>query len=481
MFFTKNRNCLLVAVSLLPTPIISFQATTHGQEQCNNENPIQASTCDDFPGAASCDSNDDGCDARSGHRNAKSIWNRDTLTGDWGGRRTALREAGITFAGRSTHFGFGVDGGITAPPPTPQLGLGDTFKYTGRGEYDLVFDLEKFGGLPKGTLLVRAEHWYGEYGNVSLRTGAFPPAVFAAATPVTPNDPGDLFLSNFVITQPLSKEFVFYAGKIDVLGGLDQDDFAGGDGTTQFLNQAFVANPAFLLGLPYSSFTAGIVLPRDWGRMSAFVLDPQDRTQEFFNLDDPFSQGVIVGSEIKVNTNLLDKKGEIHAGGLWKHTDLTDLRFNEPPPGVYPYPTVPGFPTISDSYTLYCGGDQYFVEYGDDSGRGWGMFYRGSISDGNPTPLRYFLSAGLGGYSPLGQKRGDKFGLGWYYVGASNEFGPIPQALFGPRDGTGVESFYSFQVTPWCAISPDVQYIKSEISTIADDAFVYGIRVNAIF
>jgi hypothetical protein len=68
----------------------------------------------------------------------------------------------------------------------------------------------------------------------------------------------------------------------------------------------------------------------------------------------------------------------------------------------------------------------------------------------------------LGGYSPLGRKRGDKFGLGWYYVGASNEFGPIPQALFGPRDGTGVETFYSYQVTPWCAITPDVQYLKPE-------------------
>ena len=138
-------------------------------------------------------------------------------------------------------------------------------------------------------------------------------------------------------------------------------------------------------------------------------------------------------------------------------------------------------PTLPDSYTLYCCGDQYFVEYVEDSKRGWGSFYRGSISDGNPTPIRYFLSAGLGGYSPIGRQRGDKFGLGWYYVSASNEFGPIPQAVFGPRDGTGIESFYSFQVTPWCAVSADVQYITPEASAIADDAFVYGIRMNATF
>lgn len=477
----KNRRLLFA--SLLATCSINLiqPNLACAQQQADCDLLSGATNCMGLPVITGCDDTQGSCDGYTSLSCPKNIWNRDTLTGDWGGRRTALKESGITFAGRSTHFGFGVDGGINTPPPVPLLGLGDTFKYTGRGEYDLVFDLEKFGGLPKGTLLVRAEHWYGEYGNVSLRTGAFSPAVFAAATPVTPNDRGDLFLSNFVITQPLSKEFVLYAGKIDVLGGLDQDDFAGGDGTTQFLNQALVANPAFLLGLPYSSFTAGVVLPREWGRMSAFVLDPQDRTREFFNLDDPFSQGVIVGSEIKVNTDFMEKKGEIHVGGLWKHNDLTDLRFNEPPPGVYPYPTVPGFATISDSYTLYCGGDQYLVEYDDEANRGWGMFYRGSISDGNPTPLRYFLSAGLGGYSPLGRKRGDKFGLGWYYVGASNEFGPIPQALFGPRDGTGVETFYSYQVTPWCAITPDVQYLKPEVSALADDAFVYGLRVHATF
>jgi porin len=392
-----------------------------------------------------------------------------------------LKESGITFAGRSTHFGFGVDGGVSTPPPIPVLGLGDTFKYTGRGEYDLNFDLEKFGGLPHGTLLVRAEHWYGEYGNVSLRTGAFPPAVFPAATPTRPNDPGELFLTNFVITQPLSKEFVVYAGKIDVLGGLDQDDFAGGDGTTQFINQAFVANPAFLLGLPYSSFTAGMVLPREWGRMSAFVLDPKDRTDDFFRIDDLFSDGVIVGGEVKVNTQLMERKGELHIGGLWKHVELTDLRFNEPPPGVYPEPVVPGFPTISDSYTLYMGGDQYLVQFADNPNRGYGLFGRASISDGNPTPIRYFLSAGLGGYSPIRQSNGDKFGLGWYYTGVSNEFGALPRTLFDPRDGTGVEGFYSVQVTPWLAVSPDVQYLKPEVSALAEDAFVYGIRMNAIF
>lgn len=408
---------------------------------------------------------------------ADDLSTRPTLTGDWNGHRSALQESGITFTGQSTHFGFGVDGGVGISP-VPLLGPGDTFKYTGRGTYNASFDLQKFGGLPHGKLLVSAEHWYGQYGNVSLNTGAFPPAVFGAALPPAPNDPGELFMTNFVVTQPLSEKLVVFAGKKVLPGAADVDEFAGGNGTQQFMNQALVANPAFLLGLPYTSFTAGAAMPQDWGMVTAYVYDPQDRTQDFFNLGSLFSKGIIVGGEVKVRTNFFGKQGDQHVGAIWKHVELTDLSFAEPPPGVYPEPTVPGFPTLNDSYTIYYGFDQYLVQYTDQPGRGFGLFGRASISDGNPTPIRYFLSAGIGGYSPFGRRRGDQFGVGWYYVGASNEFGPLPQAIFGPQDGTGVEAYYKFQVTPWMDISPDIQYIHPEAGAIADDSFVYGVRVN---
>ncbi|WP_168164173.1 carbohydrate porin [Pirellula sp. SH-Sr6A] len=406
---------------------------------------------------------------------------RQYFTGDWFGYRSGMKERGVAFSGNSTHFAFGVEGGIERLPPIPlPLEFGDTFEYTGRGEYDLKFDLEKFGGLPYGSLLVRAEHWYGEYGNVSLNTGSLPPAVFPALLPTAPNDQGELFLTNFVITQPLSESLVLYGGKKDVLGAADQDEFAGGDGTEQFVNQAFIANPAFLLGLPYTGFVVGAAMPQSWGMVNVFAYDPKDRTTDFFDIDDLYANGVIVGTEVKVNTGAFDRPGDVHVGGMWKKVDLTDLQFNEPPPGVYPQPVVPGFQTKSDSWTLYSGFDQYLKQFEAGERKGWGLFGRASISDGNPTPLRYFLSAGLGGDSKLRAERKDKWGVGWYYVGSSTEYGPLPRQLFGPRDGTGVEMFYNFQVRPWMNITPDVQYIKPDAGALADEAFVYGLRMNVI-
>ncbi|MCE9630715.1 MAG: carbohydrate porin [Planctomycetia bacterium] len=109
-------------------------------------------------------------------------------------------------------------------------------------------------------------------------------------------------------------------------------------------------------------------------------------------------------------------------------------------------------------------------------------FDQDAFADGNPNPIRYFLSTGIGGFSPLGQDRGDTFGLGWFLVGASDQFGPVPKAIFDPRNGIGVEWHYNIQATRWLNITPDLQWIRPGLGAIStDNAFVYGLRANATF
>jgi porin len=412
---------------------------------------------------------------------APEPWGRKAVTGDLFENLLSTKESGITFGGRVTQFGFGIAGGIDRPVPAP-LGLGDVFRYTGRSEYDLLFDLEKYGGLPGGRLLVRAEHWYGEFGNVSLRAGTLAPPVFPALLPPRPNDPGVPYITNFLLTQPLSPNWVLYLGKKDVLGTVDQDIFAGGDGTDQFVNQALIANPIFLLGMPYSSFWAGFISPREWGGFGGYVLDPRNRTADFFKVDDLFDTGIIMGGEVKVRTNFFNLPGQHHIGGIWKHNAQSDLRFSFLLPAGSVEEPGAAAPVLWNSYSIYYGFDQYLVRFTENPDRGWGLFGRAAISDGNPNPVRYFLSAGLGGFSPLGQRRGDTFGVGWFLTGASDQFGPVPNAIFGPRNGMGAELFYNFQVNAWLNITPDVQWIRPSAGNLAtDNAFVYGLRVNITF
>jgi porin len=304
--------------------------------------------------------------------------------------------------------------------------------------------------------------------------------VFPALTPVAPDGQGIPYLTNFLVTQPLSESLILYGGKKDVLGGADQNDFAGGDGTSQFVNQAFIANPAFLLALPYTSFITGAIVRRSWGGFGLFVMDPKDRTQEVFEFGDLFADGLILGTELKFRTDFFDHKGQHHLGGIWKHLDQPDLAFEPYVPGDFSQ-GLDSLQTKPDAFTLYYGFDQYLFQQADNPNRGWGLFGRASISDGNPTPLDYFLSLGVGGFNPWGSRTRDRFGLGWYFNGTSDDFGPIPQAILAPNDGTGVEAFYNIQVTRCLNISPDVQWIKPGARAIADDSLVYGLRVNASF
>ena len=115
-------------------------------------------------------------------------------------KRPWLSEYGISLSGEVTQFAFGVAGGIDNEAVPEPLGQGDTFKYTGHGEYDVKFDLDKLVGLPHGRLLVRAERWWGTYGNVSLRTGTFAPPVFPAVLPTAADSEGQLFLTNVLYT-----------------------------------------------------------------------------------------------------------------------------------------------------------------------------------------------------------------------------------------------------------------------------------------
>jgi porin len=56
---------------------------------------------------------------------------------------------------------------------------------------------------------------------------------------------------------------------------------------------------------------------------------------------------------------------------------------------------------------------------------------------------------------------GDRFGIGYYYIDVGN---PRLTTIFGTRallrNEYGVEAFYSFALTPWMMLTPDVQVIR---------------------
>ena len=185
------------------------------------------------------------------------LWTTPQLTGDWLGFRTALADSGVTLEADVTQFYQGVASG----------GLEQEFMYAGHGDYVLMFDFDKLSGQEGLFLQLRAEHRFGQA--INLESGSFGAPAVLANLPALGTE--DLILTNVLLTQALSEQFIVFAGKLDTLDG-DVNAFAHGRGKQQFMNTNFVFNPIAVQTIPYSTLGAGFSILRDFEPLFTFTV-----------------------------------------------------------------------------------------------------------------------------------------------------------------------------------------------------------------
>jgi porin len=384
---------------------------------------------------------------------------REYLLGDWLGYRQKLADRGITVDSNLSQFFQGVASG----------GLQQRFAY---GDYFgslIEVDGGKLGLLQGSYLTVRFEANFGS--TINSDTGAFNPAALGPSLPVLN---GGAAVTDFYYTQVLTEHFSVFFGKIDTLDG-DENAFAAGRGIDQFLNSSLVSNPLTFLGVPYSTMGAGFIIKRGDEQIFTFtVMDPAERTQDtIFN--QPFATGVTLNAELRVPVTIFGRLGHQLLGGDWSSKTFTDLR--QDPRILLPMADIPIAPRIG-TWNLYYNFDQYLFSDPAEPTRGWGIFGRAGYSDGNPNPIKYFLSGGIGGNSPIARREHDTFGIGYAFSAASSELGPIISRLVG--NGHVAEAYYNAAVTPWFHVTTDIQVIRGGFSG-ADTALVLGIRAKIRF
>ena len=376
--------------------------------------------------------------------------------------KKSLAERGFAFQNNLTQFYMGNTAG----------GVEREFRYSGHGDYVMNTDFGKLG-IQEGLFLkVRAEHRFGE--SLAGTTGAILPSNLAADLPVS--DQEGLYITNFLLTQALSESFVVYAGKMDTLDG-DVNAFAHGRGIHQFSNVAFVGTPLALRTVPYSTLGCGFAYLLDGEPLLNFTVLNATDTASTIGLGELFEEGAVLTSELRVPTNFFSLPGHQLIGGSWSSRDFVSL-------GQDPRIILPNIPIAqqSGSWSLYWNMDQYLITDRANPKKGWGYFARAGLADPDTNPLSYYLSAGLGGSSPLANRGHDTFGIGYYYAGTSSEIGPLLAAALGGRvgDGQGVEMFYNAALNSMFTITPDLQVISQSRENI-DTALVAGLRMNIAF
>lgn len=82
------------------------------------------------------------------------------------------------------------------------------------------------------------------------------------------------------------------------------------------------------------------------------------------------------------------------------------------------------------------------------------------------------------GQSQLAGREDDSFGIGWYYIGISDEFGPLLANLID--DGQGGEMYYEIAMTESFHLALDLQVVEPNFVGV-DTAVIPGLRARVEF
>lgn len=396
-------------------------------------------------------------------RSSTDLWFRSRLTGDWGGARTELEEAGLSFAlYYNSYFGVNAHGG---------LDTNNAQRFS--GSYDLIItvDFDRMGVIPGGKLLGFAQGFYGDSRNVNTKVGALG----------EPFDDADGTRSIYV--DQLWYQQTFWDdkarlrfGRLDQQGILDRNAYANSE-DKQFMN-TYLDNNNAIIPLAIGNGVSLFLDPTDWLGFVIGVADGEARQFET-GLDTTFHDGADFFGffQTDVRIKLAGRNGELPGnyrfGLLYdpgtKTVIMDDLGGRRP------------IESETGDVAFYLSFDQMVYRESAGDLQGLGLFFRyGRRDDTRINRISNFWSSGMQ-YTGLLPTRGrDVLGVGVYSVHSSHRYRREVDSEFVRE--TGYELYYRIQVAPWLQITPDLQYITNPGALSSnDDAFVMGLRARLTF
>jgi porin len=106
-----------------------------------------------------------------------------------------------------------------------------------------------------------------------------------------------------------------------------------------------------------------------------------------------------------------------------------------------------------------------------DKSRQLGPFVMSGISDGDPNPVRWNVTVGLGGFGLIPGRAHDTSGAAYFHIGLSDELkrllsAPAATPGLAQRDEQGIELYYNAALTPWCHLTADLQVVQPRHETL---------------
>jgi porin len=428
-----------------------------------------------------------------------SIWDQDTLTGDWGGARTALKDkSGIDITLNYIDEVFGVLSG----------GINRRSSYEGRFEFSVDADLQKLTGWGGATTHVTVYNIHNGGHTVAENVGSIADPSNIDAVPTT-----RLFTAWFQ-QNAFDDRFSLRIGQLAA-----DDEFITSPTAAGLINGTFgwagllAANmtsggPAYPLATPGARLA---LKPTEELTVLAAVFsgNPAGRycfnNPQFCNRDGTafsFSGGSLWMGEVQYAVNqgkdAIGLPGVYKLGGWYATADFADLHFGVNAAGgmvSLADPAAAGPLNHKGNGGIYAVADQMVWRAGE---RSLNLFARGGFSPSDRNTLSYYIDGGAGFKGLLPGRANDVLTFGVAYAKISSALTGLDRdTLFfaGPpypiRDYELVfELDYALQIAPWWTLQPDLQYIVHPGGNVPDpnnpaavlgNAFIAGIRSTIKF
>lgn len=250
------------------------------------------------------------------------------------------------------------------------------------------------------------------------------------------------------------------------------------------MNTSLVFNPIAARTIPYSAAGVGAAVLREGEPLFTFtVFDPEERATK--GLENLYDRGVVLVPDLVLRGKPFGRPGVLNIGGTYSSADYRSF---DPATYLNIISQVlagnPGLigtsPVETGSWSIYTNFYQsLWVDPCDDK-RNWGVFGQFGISDGNPNPIRFVANGGVGGRSMIPGRKLDTFGIGYFYLGLSDNFKTLARPFRPQRDEYGVELFYNYAITPWARFTTDLQIARPSTAGL-DTAIIPGLRFQILF
>lgn len=427
---------------------------------------------------------------------AASIWQRETLTGDWGGKRTALKE---NYGIEITLIYIGEVLGVMSG------GINRTTSYEGRLEFSVDTDLQKLIGLAGAKTHFKLYQIHDGGRNAVANVSSIADPSNIDALPTT-----RLFTAWY--EQSFAERFSLRIGQLAADDEFITSPTAGGliNGTFGWagLLASDITNggPAYPLAAP--GVRLATTLSDNLTLLTAvFAGDPAGKNNCAVSAQECNEHGLNFGlvggalwmGELQYAVN----QGKGAAGlpavykiGGWYSTNNTfaDQRFGVDATGsrvLLSDPTSTGALNHKGNWGLYGVIDQTVLQTGE---RALSLFVRGGFSPSDRNLISYYVDGGVGLKGPFSGRPDDTLTFGVAYAKVSKDAvaADIDAGNAVVRSEEVVfEVSYAAQLAPWWTLQPDLQYIVHPGGNVANpndpsgaaikNAFVAGLRSTIKF